>query len=345
MNNKYYVYVHETMSGEVFYVGKGTGDRAWRKGRDLNWDLYVERHLRNEYKVRIVLENLSENQALIEEETLMARYGDKLVNRQNMSRGLDIEALNTRNKIEDQRKNAELSAELSDNPNDKADYFIKALGLHKQSANTVFENGLLGKLLAERPIGNINLLDKTIRSLVSANRKDQAKFILDQYFLDYPQDKNLTKVTSIEKVIARGTVKITEQQEFIPPSPLPTGWVYAKERNEQVLRLDYKMYETDKTIRYNLDTLKDLVDQDLGISLNYIKQWIVQDEMVNRKDPMNNALWLYAEARKIASKQKNLLEECLFQQRFTNLLKGRNNHYEKNLVLLRKMAAKLAKQK
>lgn len=345
MNNKYYVYVHETLSGEVFYMGKGTGDRAWRKGRDLNWNLYVEKHLRNEYKVRIVLENLSENQALIEEETLMARYGDQLVNRQNMSRGLDIEALNTRNRIEDQRKKAELNAELSDNPNDKADYFIEALRLHNQSANTVFENGLLGKLLAERPIGNINLLDKTIRSLVSANRKDQARFILDQYFLDYPQDKNLTKAISIEKVITRGTVKITEQQEFIPPSPLPAGWEYAKERNEQVLRLDYKMYETDKTIKYNLDTLKNLVDQDLEISLNYIKQWIVQDEMVNRKDPMNNALWLYAEARKIASKQKNLLEECLFQQRFTNLLKGRNNHYEKNLVLLRKMAAKLAKQK
>ena len=94
MSDQYYVYVHETLSGEVFYVGKGTGDRAWRKGRDLNWNLYVEKYLNSQYKVRIVLENLSENQALEEEEKLMAKYSELLVNRQNMSRTLNMEAFN-----------------------------------------------------------------------------------------------------------------------------------------------------------------------------------------------------------------------------------------------------------
>lgn len=65
-----------------------------------------------------------------------------------------------------------------------------------------------------------------------------------------------TKVTLIAKVIERGTVRLTEQQDFVPPEPLPLGWQYAKERNEQVIRLDHKMYETDKSENYDLDVLK-----------------------------------------------------------------------------------------
>lgn len=344
MSNQYYVYVHETLSGEVFYVGKGSGDRAWHKGRDLNWNLYVEKYLNNQYNVRIVLDKLSESQALTEEEILMEKYGDHLVNRQNMSRSLNMEALNARNGIEIERKKAELNAEMAVDLNEKANFFIEALKYHKQSSNTIFENGLFGKLLAERPIGDIRLLDKAVRSLVAANRKEQAQSIFDQYFLDYPHDRELKKISSIEKVIERGSVKLTEQLDFVPPESLPVGWQYAKERNEQVLRLDHKLYETDKSIRYDLAVLKELIDQDLSAAMLYVKQWIVQDEKAKRKDPLDNALWLYAEARKISNKQKNLLEECLFQQRFTNMLKGKSNHYEKNVVILRKLAAKLAKK-
>lgn len=66
-----------------------------------------------------------------------------------------------------------------------------------------------------------------------------------------------------------------------------------------------------------------MLDQDMSAAMLYVKKWIVQDERIRRKDPLDNALWLYSEARKIAKKQMNLLEECLFQQRLTNLLKGR----------------------
>ena len=86
-----------------------------------------------------------------------------------------------------------------------------------------------------------------------------------------------------------------------------------------------------------------MLDQDMSAAMLYVKKWIVQDERIRRKDPLDNALWLYSEARKIAKKQKNLLEECLFQQRLTNLLKGRNKHYEKNLIILRKLTAKDSK--
>lgn len=344
MANKYYVYVHETLSGDVFYVGKGCDDRAWRKGRDLNWGLYVEQYLNNEYNVRILLDQLSETQALDEEEKLFKKYGDRLVNRQNMNRSLNMAALNTRNEIETKLKTAELDAELTPDLEEKADLFIEALKYHKLFANTIIENGLLAELLALRPLGHIQLLEKAVRALIAANRNEQAQVVFDQYFCDFPHEKALKKVGLIAKIIERGTVKLTEQQDFLPPEPLPIGWQYAKERNELVLRLDDKIYESSKLEGYDLVILKNLIEQDLSAAMQYVKKWIVYDEKIRRKDPLDNALWLYSEARKIANKQKNLVEECLFQQRLTSLLKGRNKNYEKNLITLRKLAAKLSKQ-
>lgn len=342
MVKQYYVYVHETLLGEVFYVGKGLGNRAWRKGRDVNWNLYVENHLKNQYNVRIMFDKLSEKQALEEEERLISKYGDLLVNRQNMSRSLNMSALNTRNEIEAKLRQVELNAELASDPSKKSDLFIEALKYHKQFANTIIENGLIGKLLAKHPLGNIRLLDKAIRSLIAARQKEKAQTVFEQYFLDYPQDEELKKVTSIVKVMERGTVKLVEQQDFVPPEPLPLGWQYAKERNEQVLRLDHKMYETDKSAQYDLSTLKSMIDKDLSDAMLYVKKWIVKDEKIRRKDPLDNELWLYSEACKIASKEKNLLEQCLLQQRYTNLLSGHSKSYAENLVKLRKLAAKLA---
>ena len=38
MKNDYYVYLHKTLNGEVFYVGKGRLKRAWSKSnRGKNW--------------------------------------------------------------------------------------------------------------------------------------------------------------------------------------------------------------------------------------------------------------------------------------------------------------------
>lgn len=40
----FYVYLHKTMSGRVFYVGKGTGNRAWsRTKRHRLWVAYIEK--------------------------------------------------------------------------------------------------------------------------------------------------------------------------------------------------------------------------------------------------------------------------------------------------------------
>ena len=72
----YYVYVHkDSASGEVFYVGKGYGQRAWNtKSRNSKWQSKVK-SLSNGWQVEIVKDDLSENEAFDLEISLIEKYG------------------------------------------------------------------------------------------------------------------------------------------------------------------------------------------------------------------------------------------------------------------------------
>jgi len=72
--NQYYVYGHFTPNTNVpFYIGKGTGNRAWRKqNRNVLWYDIVNKH---GYEVKILHDNLSESCALFEEINLITLYG------------------------------------------------------------------------------------------------------------------------------------------------------------------------------------------------------------------------------------------------------------------------------
>jgi len=79
MSKSYYVYLHRTESGRVFYVGKGQGARAWsRKNRSLNWRKVVKRE---GLRVEIAYDHLQEWYALELEIETIARFGrSSLVN-------------------------------------------------------------------------------------------------------------------------------------------------------------------------------------------------------------------------------------------------------------------------
>jgi hypothetical protein len=51
---KFYVYVHRNPSGQIFYVGKGTGRRAWSDQRHSVWHKYVQERCGGTYTVQIV---------------------------------------------------------------------------------------------------------------------------------------------------------------------------------------------------------------------------------------------------------------------------------------------------
>jgi len=72
----YYVYFHKNKStGEVFYIGKGSGDRAWDKTRrNKLWRSEVEK-LSDGWDIEIIKRNLSENEAFYYEEKFIQSAG------------------------------------------------------------------------------------------------------------------------------------------------------------------------------------------------------------------------------------------------------------------------------
>lgn len=77
--NRYYVYEHcRASDGAVFYVGKGSGRRAYSRTRSEHWKRVVAKH---GLVVNIVKDEMPEVCALTLERVLIARYGlDNLVN-------------------------------------------------------------------------------------------------------------------------------------------------------------------------------------------------------------------------------------------------------------------------
>jgi hypothetical protein len=75
-DNNYYVYVHrKKTNGDVFYVGKGKGNRAWlTTTRSLLWNRTKDKY---GYIVEIVQNNLQEWYAFELEKELICKYGRK----------------------------------------------------------------------------------------------------------------------------------------------------------------------------------------------------------------------------------------------------------------------------
>lgn len=74
MKNYFYVYIHlKSTDGSTFYVGKGSGRRAyWRNGRNKHWHSIVAKH---GYDVHIIADSLTENEAFRIEKETIAYYG------------------------------------------------------------------------------------------------------------------------------------------------------------------------------------------------------------------------------------------------------------------------------
>lgn len=112
MENRFYVYLHKKASnGDVFYVGKGCGKRAWRKTqRNNHWKNIESKHGR---VVEITHRNLSEDEAFRIEVELIAKYGmHKLANACSGGMGGRVLSDEVKRKMSAARKGKKLSPEL-----------------------------------------------------------------------------------------------------------------------------------------------------------------------------------------------------------------------------------------
>jgi hypothetical protein len=80
----FYVYVHRDNAGTVFYVGKGTEQRAYSLDRQPEWHEYVSMRSGGKFSVEILRDNISEDDALLMEDALMAQHATTIINRQNI---------------------------------------------------------------------------------------------------------------------------------------------------------------------------------------------------------------------------------------------------------------------
>src|SRR5690606_1770606 len=76
MKKQFYTYIHlNPESFEIFYVGKGIGNRAYAKSkRNAEWKKYVEA-LETDYKVLIVIDNQTSEEAEKLEQMIITKIG------------------------------------------------------------------------------------------------------------------------------------------------------------------------------------------------------------------------------------------------------------------------------
>jgi DNA repair ATPase RecN len=84
-----YIYGHyKKDTGELFYVGKGSGKRAWSKSRNKHWHNVVNKH---GYVVKILEDGLTDEQAFSRERELIAEVGlNNLTNMLDGGQGLTV---------------------------------------------------------------------------------------------------------------------------------------------------------------------------------------------------------------------------------------------------------------
>jgi len=210
----YYVYAHCDDKDNAFYIGMGTGKRAWSRNRHAFWVRYVEKHLYGKYQVQILADNLAKDEAEIVEAAFIAQQGDNLLNCFNLGRSMDFEVyeqyceLKQANLVQTQKAKAiekydlELAVKL----------YIKAIEDIHAYAFMKYEGGLLGKLQEEEAAelghhGELEALDRLTMCLIKLSRPHEASERMNAYFALFRKDlclKGSERITRrVEKALCR----------------------------------------------------------------------------------------------------------------------------------------------
>jgi hypothetical protein len=201
-----YVYGHFDERKVAFYIGKGTGRRTWDQDRHPMWHRYVSTHLNGKYSVVILQDNLMPKQAEQIESAWIAQESETLVNWVNMSRPLDLEALNKYNQL--RAVTLELVGRAKqmekENPSEAIAIYYCALEQLSNYAGIQFDLGLVGQLIDEEIRekglrGELRILDRLTICLGRAGQHSEAKQAVDKYFVTYRADRILAMAAKIAK--------------------------------------------------------------------------------------------------------------------------------------------------
>ncbi|MCX5825168.1 MAG: hypothetical protein NTY86_17170 [Deltaproteobacteria bacterium] len=211
---RYYVYAHLDSSGQIFYIGKGTGRRAWSTVRHPLWSRCVEKHLNGEYKVKILRDNLAAEDIDEVEDAWIAQYSNTVVNLFNVWRDRDFKALAWRNGLRDELFNLMRRAKAIKKVDlEKAIFmYFEAMEAIKSFAFITCEGGLVGQLLNEEAeelgvCGKVDVLNRLTICLIKLGRPEEAARHTEKYFELYRRDLQFGAAKRITERVSKALAR------------------------------------------------------------------------------------------------------------------------------------------
>lgn len=221
---KNYVYAHIDQKEQIFYIGKGTGRRAWSDDRHDLWTTYVQKHLNGNYRVQILQDNLSPAEAERLEANWMAQFGDTLVNWVHTGRSTDFKALENYHSLRKENRNTIAEAKALEKIDIEAAVakYVQAIEKIGSYAFMTFEKGLIGKLLEEEAeefgrSGEIEAIDRLTMCLCKLGRKEEAVERAEKYFEMYQLDLGYARIPKMEARLGKTFVR-TKPPHLLHPT-------------------------------------------------------------------------------------------------------------------------------
>lgn len=206
------MYFHLDKDGNIFYVGKGTGKRAWSKDRHDVWHKYVTQRLGCQYQVKIFKEALTEEQAEEIEDELIGEYGEQLVNWINPKRDFNYDAIAKFHNLRDENRLfiEETRKIEKEDPEKAVERYRLALNTMVEYESLTLERGLIAELGAGPDWGDPNILDRLTLCLINIGKGREAIEESEKYFNMFPSALNLKIGKRIKVRIEKVQAKLTK---------------------------------------------------------------------------------------------------------------------------------------